>query len=188
MRAFVGIRIDPVVAQGICEAQARLDKQLKGIRWVKHESLHLTLKFLGEIAEERVQAVGDALAQAARDRARFTFTCRGLGVFPDIRRARVLWVGLEGKWLVPLATAIDDQLAAVGFTRETREFKPHLTVGRWREFDGRTNLLRRQLEQWKDHDFGASPANEVILFQSVLKPEGAVHTPLRIVSFSGNAG
>ena len=188
IRAFIGIRIAPDVTQGICEAQAELDKQLKGIRWVKDKSLHLTLKFLGEIAEERVTAVGDALERATRGRERFVFGCRGLGVFPDIRRARVLWVGLEGKWLVPLATAIDDKLAAVGFTRETREFKPHLTIGRWREFDGRTDLIRQQLERWKDHDFGSSAVNEVIFFQSALKPDGAVYTPLGTFPLGGNAG
>jgi 2'-5' RNA ligase len=188
IRAFVGIRIDPEVTRRIREAQARLEKPLKRIRWVKDKSLHLTLKFLGEIPEERVAAAGDALERATRGRESFVFGCRGLGVFPDIRRPRVLWVGLEGKWLVPLAAAVDERLEAVGFARERREFKPHLTLGRWREFDGRTDLLRQQLEGWKDHDFGVSPVNEVIFFQSVLKPDGAIYTPLRIFPLGGNAG
>jgi 2'-5' RNA ligase len=185
IRAFVGIRIDPEVTRQIYEAQARLEQPLKGIRWVKDQSLHLTLKFLGEIPEERVAAVGDALERAARSRERFVFGCRGLGVFPDIRRPRVLWAGLEGKWLVPLAAAVEERLEAAGFARERREFKPHLTIGRWREFDGRAELLRQQLEHWTDHDFGVSPVNEVIFFQSVLKPDGAVYTPLKVFSLGG---
>ncbi len=186
IRAFVAIRIAPDVTQRICEAQTQLEQQLRGIRWVKDQSFHLTLKFLGEIPEERVAAVGDALERATRSRELFIFGCRGLGVFPDIRRPRVLWAGLEGKWLVPLAAAVEERLEEVGFARERREFKPHLTIGRWREFDGRTDLLRQQLEGWKVHDFGPSPANEVIFFQSVLKPDGAVHTPLRICPLGGN--
>ena len=188
MRAFVAIRIAPDVTQGICAAQAELGKQLRRIRWVKQKSLHLTLKFLGEIPEERVAAVGDAVERATRGRERFVFGCGGLGVFPDIRRAKVLWVGLEGKWLVPLATTVEESLAAAGFPRERREFKPHLTIGRWREFDGRTDLIRQQLERWKNHDFGPSPASEIIFFQSVLKPDGAIYTPLGTFPLGGNAG
>lgn len=180
MRAFVGIRIDPEVARRIREAQAQLGKQLRGLRWVKDTSLHLTLKFLGEIPEERVAAAGDALERATQGRERFVFGCRGLGLFPDIKRPKVLWAGLDGERLVPLAAAVEERLAEVGFPREWREFKPHLTIGRWREFDGRTDLLRQQLEGWSNHDFGTSPANEVIFFQSVLKPGGAVHTPLKV--------
>ena len=100
----------------------------------------------------------------------------------------MLWVGLEGKWLVPLATTVEESLAAAGFPRERREFKPHLTIGRWREFDGRTDLIRQQLERWKDHDFGPSPASEIIFFQSVLKPDGAIYTPLGTFPLGGNAG
>jgi 2'-5' RNA ligase len=188
IRAFVAIRIAPDVTQRICEAQARLEQPLKGIRWVKDNSLHLTLKFLGEIPEERVAAAADALERATRGRERFVFGCRGLGVFPDIRRPRVLWTRLEGKWLVPLAAAVEERLEEVGFPRERREFKPHLTIGRWREFDGPGELLQQQLEGWKDHDFGASPVNEVIFFQSVLKPDGAVYTPLGIFPLGGNEG
>ena len=187
IRAFVAIRIAPDVKQGISAAQAELEKQLKGIRWVKQDSLHLTLKFLGEIAEERVAAVGEALERATRGRERFVFGCGGLGVFPDIRKPRVLWVGLDGQRLVPLARAVEESLAVAGFPREAREFKPHLTIGRWREFDGRIDPLRRQLEQWKDHDFGSSAVNEVIFFSSALKPDGAVYTPLGTFPLGGNA-
>ena len=185
IRAFVAVRIDPGVAQRICEAQSKLDKSLRGLRWVKRENLHLTLKFLGEVREDRVMPITDALEQALYSTPRFSLACRGLGVFPDIRKPRVMWVGLEGEPLARLATAVEEALEPMGFAREKREFKPHLTVGRWRSFDGRSDVLRQEIERWKTHDFGASWVNEAVFFQSVLKSEGAVYTPLRLFPLAG---
>ena len=92
----------------------------------------------------------------------------------------MLWAGLEGGPLARLAAAIENSLEPMGFAREEREFKPHLTIGRWREFAGRPDLLRQEMERWREHDFGVSPVDEVIFFQSVLQPAGAVHTPLKV--------
>ena len=181
IRAFIGIRLDPDITRRICEAQSQLQHSLKGIRWVKRDHLHLTLKFLGEIGEDKVLPVVEAVERAVRSRSRFSFACRGMGVFPDIRRARVLWVGLEAEELARLATAVETSLEAIGFAREKREFKPHLTIGRWRNFDGRPEVFRAEIVRWKGHDFGASWANEVVFFQSVIKPEGAVYTPLKVI-------
>ena len=91
-----------------------------------------------------------------------------------------MWVGLEGEQLVRLATAVEETLEPIGFARDKREFKPHLTIGRWRSFDGRSDLLRQEIGRWQEHNFGLSWVNEVIFFQSMLKPEGAVHTPLKV--------
>jgi 2'-5' RNA ligase len=181
VRAFVAIKIDPEVAQRICAVQSKLDKNLGGIRWVKPKNLHLTLKFLGPVSDEKVAPITETLERALHSLARFSVSCRGLSVFPDIRRAKVLWVGLEGKPIANLAATVDDALAPLGFAREKRAFKPHLTIGRWRESAGRPDLLRRELESGQRHDFGSSRTNEVILFQSVLKPSGAVYTPLKVL-------
>jgi 2'-5' RNA ligase len=93
----------------------------------------------------------------------------------------VLWVGLEGKELEPLAIAVDDALEEVGFSREEREFMPHLTIGRWRGRGSRPDLLRYELERHKEYDFGESWVYEIILFQSTLSAEGAVYRPLTVV-------
>lgn len=180
IRAFVAIKIDPEVAQRICAAQSKLDKSMTSIRWVKPENLHLTLKFLGPVSDDKVTRIADSLERALHPLARFSVSCRGLGVFPDIRRAKVIWVGLEGKPIADLAATVEAALEPLGFPREKREFKPHLTIGRWRESAGRPDLLRRELESGQKQDFGSSQMNEVILFQSVLKPTGAVYTPLKV--------
>ena len=179
-RLFVAVKIDPDVIERLCQAESRLGNSLGGIRWVKREKLHLTLKFLGQVSDERIAPIGAALERALAPLPRCSVASRGLGVFPDIRGPKVLWAGLDAAPLARLAGAVEEALAALGFAREKREFKPHLTLGRWRDFAGRPETLRQEIEQWRARDFGTSEIKDVILFQSVLKPDGAVHTPLRI--------
>lgn len=181
IRAFVGVRIDPDVAQKISELQAQLQGSLKGIRWVRRENLHFTLKFLGPVEEKGIARIMEALEQAVCPISRFQIIARGIGVFPDIKKARVLWVGLEGKSLGPLAMEVEKALEPMGFARENRAFRPHLTIGRWRNFDGQPNILQQEIEPWQKYNFGESWVEEVVLFQSVLKPEGAVYSALHVI-------
>ncbi len=184
IRAFIGIRIDPSVAQKISEAQTELKTKLSAIRWVGLENLHFTLKFLGPIEETKEKLIAEALEKAVRPFPRFAILARGMGVFPDIRRARVLWVGLEGEKLAPLAAGVEGALEPLGFAREKREFRPHLTIGRWRDFKGTPELLRDEIEKWKGYDFGQSWVDEVVFFQSVLRSEGAIYHPLSVIRLS----
>lgn len=184
IRAFVGVRIDPDVAQKISVVQSQLKRNLEGIRWVARENLHFTLKFLGPVEEEKIAPASEALEGALRPFPRFSILARGIGAFPDIRRARVLWVGLEGSSLAPLAAGVEAALEAIGFGREKRGFKSHLTIGRWRNFNGRPELLRDELEHWKEYDFGQTRVDEVVFFQSILKAEGAIYHPLSVIRLS----
>jgi 2'-5' RNA ligase len=93
----------------------------------------------------------------------------------------VLWIGLEGKELLELASKVEKALEPLGFVPEKREFKPHLTVGRWRQFDRSSKKFGEELERWKGYEFGASTVAEVIFFQSELKPEGATYQSLKVV-------
>jgi 2'-5' RNA ligase len=173
------------MAQKISQVQSQFGRSLKGVRWVGQENLHFTLKFLGEIKEEQVAPIASALEHVLGTVPRFPIVGRGIGVFPDIKRARVLWVGLEGKALAALAMGVETALEPLGFAREKREFSPHLTIGRWHHFDSHGDSLRREIERWKERDFGVSRVNEVIFFQSVLKSEGAVYMPLRVITLGG---
>ncbi|MGH7774843.1 MAG: RNA 2',3'-cyclic phosphodiesterase [Candidatus Binatia bacterium] len=184
VRAFVGVRIDPNVVEKICEVQSQLKRSLIGIRWVGRENLHFTLKFLGAVEEEKVAPIANGLEQALRAIPPFTIIGRGIGVFPGIKRARVLWVGLEGKTLGSLAMEVERALEPIGFEREKRDFRPHLTIGRWRDFSTQSEKLKQEIERWKDYDFGESWVEAVIFFQSVLRPEGAVYSPLKVIPLS----
>ena len=179
-RLFVAVSLAPEVADRLCRAQTELSPLLSDIRWLPRESLHLTLKFLGRVDDGKVPDIERTLLRALAPLPRFTVSCRGLGVFPAIRRPRVLWAGLEGGALPALAAAAEAALAPLGFPREAREFKPHLTIGRWRETARGDDALRSALERWRDHDFGASAIDAARLFQSVLNPRGAVYTALKV--------
>ncbi len=148
------------------------------------DKIHLTVKFLGDIEASRVDAIANALEGALKLFPRFTISAKGLGVFPALRRPRVLWVGLEGGQLVKLAAKVEAALEPLGFAREERGFQPHLTIGRWRQFNGVSKKLAEELERWKTSEFGASQVEALTLFQSVLKPEGALHQPLRVIAIA----
>ena len=178
IRAFVGVRIDPNTVRNICEAVSRLKGRIPGVRWIAPENFHFTLKFLGSVQEEKIAPIAQALEQKLGLFPRFPINAKGLGVFPDLRRARTLWVGLEGQGLRELTAEVEEVLEAFGFAREKRAFKPHLTVGRWRRFDGSHKRLGEEIAQWHNSQFGQSFVETVILFQSVLNSEGAVYRPL----------
>lgn len=187
IRVFIGVRIDPEMVQRICQVLSQLKGGLKGIRWVRDENFHFTLKFLGPVQEEKIAGIAEALVRVASAFSPFIVSGRGIGVFPDIRKARVLWVGLKGGELGTLASQVEKALEPIGFAPEHRPFRPHLTVGRWRHFDGRPEQLKMEIEQWKDYDFGETRIEEVVFFQSILKPEGAVYLPLKVIAFGNQA-
>lgn len=178
IRAFVGVRIDPHTVRNICAALSQLKGRLPGVRWIAPENFHFTLKFLGSVQEEKIAPMVQALEQRLGLFPRFSINAKGLGVFPDLRRARTLWVGLEGQGLRQLTSEVEGVLEAFGFAPEKRAFKPHLTVARWRRFEGSHKRLGEQIAQWHDSQFGQSVVEKVILFQSVLNSEGAVYRPL----------
>ena len=171
--------------QAIGEARGQLEGCMKGIRWVAQENLHFTLKFLGSVATEKVPLILRALEEALRSVPCFSLTGKGIGVFPNIKRPRVLWIGLEGEELHRIAERGESSLEPLGFPREDRDFAPHLTVGRWRYPGVRPEALRDQIEKWRQHHFGQSRIDEVVLFQSDLKPTGAVYSPLGTMRLEG---
>ena len=181
IRTFIGVNIDPHTVQEISGLLAQLKPRLPGIRWVPPRNFHLTLKFLGDIEETKIDPIADALERALRPFPRFTINVKSLGVFPDGKRPRILWVGLEGNRLPALALEIERALEPLGFTPERRGFLPHLTVGRWRQSEAPAKAFAAELNQWQRHEFGESKVAEVIFFRSELKPEGAFYHPLKVV-------
>ena len=187
IRAFVAVDLEPQTVQKIAEAIVRLRPRIPGIRWLPPANFHLTLKFLGDIDEAKVEPIAAALERDLCPFSCFTINAKGLGVFPDLKRPRILWVGLVGGELNALASTVEKALVPFGFAAERRAFTPHLTVGRWREFNGSSKELGDEIKKWQGHDFGRSKVDEVVLFQSVLKPEGAVYHPLKVVKLINKA-
>jgi 2'-5' RNA ligase len=182
IRAFVALAIGPEVVRRVAEAQSEMKARLGGIRWVAPENFHFTIKFLGPVHEEKLEAVASALKEAASSVPRFVIAARGIGIFPDIRRPRVIWVGLDGKNLEALVRAVESELEPLGFAPESRPFQPHLTLGRWSRQETRGEALRKTIEHWTGTAFGEFPVENVTLFKSVLNPRGAVYTALRALT------
>ena len=180
IRTFIALPL----SEGVQEALGRLQEDLRGgglsARWVTPASVHLTLRFIGDIPHADVEPIASAMAAAAAGCRPLRLRVRGMGVFPGIRKARVLWVGLGGETeaLFGLQQRLETELAAVGLTPETRRFRAHLTVARFKDRPepGRIVDLLDRFSEFTAEPFSAS---ELVLFSSRLTPQGAVHTRIK---------
>jgi 2'-5' RNA ligase len=154
------------------------------VRWVVARNLHVTLKFLGSIPQSEATSVGTALRCLAAGIAPFTVRVTGLGMFPGARRARVIWVGLDGPPLEALAVNIDAALGTLGFARESRPFTPHITIGRVRSLRGWDQQLAR-VQVHASAEFGVSRVEEIVLYRSDLSPHGARYTAIDRLRLEG---
>ena len=189
MRTFVAIELEPPLRQAVMAVQAMITRELARLpdarpQWVRPESLHLTLKFLGEIDDGNLPDILVALRIAAQRRGGFSLAVQGLGVFPDARAPKVLWAGLSGEVdkLTALAVAIEESLIPAGIEPEGRPFKPHLTIARIKDGSreiGKTLTAHEILDSRLE--IGTMNVQEIVLMKSDLKPSGSVYTRLDTV-------
>jgi RNA 2',3'-cyclic 3'-phosphodiesterase len=152
-------------------------------------NLHLTVKFLGAVAEDRIEAVAGALTGAVAGVGAFDAQVEGLGAFPSTTRPRVVWAGVTAGagTMADLAGRVDDALAALGFEREARPFSPHITLGRVRQ-PGRVLALTEALRGAAGCGFGRLRVARVSLMRSELSSRGARYTELAAASLGGAGG
>lgn len=181
MRLFVAIKLTEEVRQALQAVVDELRPRLP-LRWVPAENWHVTLKFIGEWPAERRVEIVSAL-RSLRTAAAVPFVVEGLGVLPNMRSPRVFWAGLRhGEQLPKLASHVDEALAALGVERERRAFEPHITLGRVK-----TKIRPPELQRAIDHyriEFGSLTADRFALFQSELRPGGAVYCKLEEFVFA----
>jgi len=183
VRLFVAIEIPEEVRA----AFAALLKEFRGIapqvKWVRAENLHVTLKFVGETEQAKLGAVENALS-AIRSEQPVKLEFRGLGFFPNEKRPRVFWVGMEASAnLKSLAADIDHTAHRLGFSLEERPFTPHLTLARFQP-PGIAPKLREAIQARNRQSFGALTTREFHLIESKLKPSGAEYTTVQTVRFA----
>jgi len=155
----------------------------RDVAWVAPGNLHLTLKFLGAVPEERIDAIVAALTRSGLDLRPFEARLHGLGAFPSATRPRIVWAGVtEGApEMVELARRVDTALAELGFAREERPFSPHVTLGRVRR-PGRDPVLTEALGSATAREFGRMRVPGAALMRSELGPRGARYTELASVT------
>lgn len=177
MRLFVAIDLPESIRAGMARLRASLEPASPGLRWVRPEGVHITLKFIGEVAEEWLAAIRQALSEV-KGFEPAEITIAGSGFFPTDKHARVFWIGVEAKpSLADLAEAIESRLDLVGIRREERAFHAHLTLGRFREPENPARLKEALAKAGPIH-LGGFRAHEFHLFQSHLSPKGAEYTKL----------
>jgi RNA 2',3'-cyclic 3'-phosphodiesterase len=179
IRAFAALNLPADIIDHAYGLQSALKARGLRLRWVKPQNLHLTLKFLGDIPAAVVADVGLALRRASRETAPLALNVQGMGVFPGIRRARVLWVGLGGQIeaLQLLYSRIEDELADLGLAREKRGFKAHLTLARMKGPVAPWDLSVA-LQETGNYEPRSFWARQLILYKSELRPQGAIYTPM----------
>ena len=186
VRCFIAIELPEEVRAGLSRLQAQLKSgDQPGVKWVDPYSIHLTLKFLGSVAVDRLDPITAALGEAAQRVSPFRLKVEGLGVFPNLRRVQVVWVGVSGEVdrLAQLQQRIESNLAGLGFAPEGRRFTPHLTLARLRD---RASLDERQefgqlIASTKFESAYSFQVDTVSLIRSQLTREGAIYNRISSV-------
>jgi 2'-5' RNA ligase len=181
VRTFIAIPLSAELQKAVGRVQRQLVDALPDMRWVRPETIHLTLAFLGDIPQESLENVASSMLSIGELFAPFEAQVAGLGAFPSRVRPRVVWLGLEKcAPLLQMQAALTEIVAAVGLPVEDRPYTPHLTLGRCRS--------RRQLpeagrifERFEKMTVGTLKVDRVVLYESRLQPGGAAHLPRQTV-------
>lgn len=179
MRIFIAALIPPEVRQAIKDYVESIKEKWEGVRWENWEKFHVTLKFLGEVDESKLGDIEESLRLGGQGVVSFEMTITGLGGFPTLRRPRVLFVDLsDNNELSKFQLSLEERLEDIGFARENRRFKPHITVGRTKGYSS----IRGPFPSPKRLSFRIS---EIGIMRSVLNKKGSEHTCLYMFTLTG---
>jgi len=180
VRIFIAFELPIAVVDALDKLQTALKRAGLKLAWVHPGNIHLTLKFLGDVKAEDLPRIECALGDVSARHSAFALTARGLGVFPTVKKARVLWSGIHGDVLALKKLHAE----RIGFAPETRSFRGHLTLGRMKgKTEART--LAATVSEFGSFSSSSFVVDRLILFQSDLKPGGAEYTELAGVDLAG---
>jgi len=181
MRLFLAIPIDKQILDTLAGVVDKLRGSRGPVRWVRPEGMHLTLKFLGDTAEDRVEPLVQAVTGICQDVVPFPISVTGAGAYPNLRRPRVLWAGVveNSHTLKRLVKNVEEETEKLGWEPEKRGFSPHITIGRVK---GNMNISRLTIavKEIKDEHWGDQEVGEMVLYSSKLQPGGAVYEEVHV--------
>ncbi len=189
VRTFIAIDLSPDIRRNVSSFQEQLKEAVPSLKWVRPESLHLTLKFLGSVQPSCIPKLLSVLKPIGEKTGKFSLNVQGVGVFPNRQRPRVFWAGVSGQTpsLQRLVSEVSMALNSLGFPPDEKAYHPHLTLARIkREHDivGLALLEKGVLES--DHYLGRLTVDRFTLFQSDLNPSGSCYMPLGAVLLSAS--
>ena len=186
IRTFIAFKLPKNIISSIRKIQEDIKSDAFKVRWVNLEKIHLTLKFLGNINYTDIEKVSESIINTVNGHAPISLAVKGAGVFPGIKRPRVIWVGITGEIekLIGIQNDIEENLEELGFPREKRPFKGHLTLGRIKGKINPKKLLdaMKEIERFESELF---IADKIFLFKSDLKSTGSIYTELMGKRLSG---
>ncbi len=175
MRAFLAAEIDEELKEKIADVQKQLKEADAPVKFVEPHNLHFTFKFFGEIDEDKSEEIVKAVETKVQSYSPFELFIKGVGIFPNPRYIRVVWIGVEDSGpFSRLQMALDEDFQKMGFKKE-RSYVPHLTIGRVRGAKNKDALLS-MIDELKEVEIGKMRIQKLLLKESVLKPDGPVYT------------
>jgi RNA 2',3'-cyclic 3'-phosphodiesterase len=189
-RTFIAVAIPEPLGQKLTRLQTLLASEVPAARWSSTPPFHMTLAFLGDVADSDLDAVCRAVAEAASPFSPFELRLEGVGAFPNPSRPRVIWAGLTAPDLTPLLNlqkAIAKGVGKVGYRPDDQKFTPHTTLGRIKSDrrGPRPADLIEVLEPYRTWEGGSFTVSEVITFASTLTPEGPIYARLARAPLAG---
>ncbi len=187
IRSFLAFELPLDIKRGVHRVLADIRGSIRNVRWVDADNIHLTVVFMGNIFEDLIPSINEAVEKVCLRYGSFEVSLSGLGAFPNSKRPRVIWLGLQGNTerMSIFKNSLHKQIKPFGIKEEKRPFKPHLTLGRFRNPTPGDSSLDNFIAKYKDLSSAECRMDELIFFKSDLKPGGAVYTKLKSWPLSG---
>jgi 2'-5' RNA ligase len=189
IRTFIAVKIPDAIKEKFGEIQRKLKTSGADVRWVKPGNAHITLRFLGDIREEKTDEIQAALSRAAACHRASDVSIEGLGAFPNPKRPRVIWIGIRrgAEFLQSLQASVSKEMRALGFAAEDRPYSPHITLGRMKT-PKNLDSLKPLLASESEFSAGTFRAAEIHFIRSILSSEGPTYVTLFSAPFLANPG
>jgi len=187
IRSFLAFELPLDIKETVARVSGEVKSSTLNVRWVKVDNIHLTVIFIGSINPDDISDIGSMVQKVCLQYGPFDISLKGMGVFPNNRRPRVIWLGLHGdlERLSFFRDALQKPLRPFGVKEEKRRFRPHLTLGRFRKHRRGDSQLDELMSNYRDLTGPICQLNELILFKSDLKPGGTEYTKLESWALSG---
>jgi 2'-5' RNA ligase len=183
MRTFIAINLTQEIRDYLAGIQGELKKCRADVKWVQPENIHLTLKFLGERDEKKIEKIKEALEETAREKNCFSVRLYNIGAFPKIDSPRVIWVGIDKgeKETKEIAYELEEKIAKIGIPKEDKPFSSHITIARIRSPADRASLVQelKRLSKLENKEFSVTT---ITLYKSTLTPKGPIYEVLKEAS------